>query len=71
MPTQHSKNMFDNLLSAKEQDPTTVDEVGMYLETRPEDVNNAIEWWLAQRLSYPRLSQMAIDYLMIPGLSLF
>jgi len=67
MCLQQSKNMFDNLFRVKKQDQSNVDEVTQYLETRTEDVSNAIEWWLAQRLIYPRLSRMAIDYLMIPG----
>ena len=67
---QQSRNMFDNLISTK---PTTSgddhdDEITTYLQTKTEHVDDPIAWWLGQRGAYPRLSRMALDYLVIPGI---
>lgn len=64
---QASKNMFDNLLSAKPTAPAGDDEVTLYLEEKVENVGDPIAWWLTQRDRFPRLSRMALDYLLIPG----
>ena len=64
---QASKNMFDNILSAKSTVPAGVDEFTSYLEEKVENVGDPIAWWLTQRNRYPRLSKMALDYLLIPG----
>jgi hAT family C-terminal dimerisation region len=64
--------MFDDLLGPRHSDtkPTAKDEVVQYLKSRTEIIDDPIKWWLAQRSTYPRLSRMAIDYLMIPGVCL-
>ena len=59
--------MFDNILSAKSTVPAGVDEFTLYLEEKVENVGDPIAWWLTQRNRYPRLSKMALDYLLIPG----
>jgi hypothetical protein len=47
-----------------------VDEMNLYLNTEPENVADPIQWWYEKRKTYPRLHQMAIDYLTIPGVCL-
>jgi hAT family C-terminal dimerisation region len=42
-------------------------ELDLYLSTRPEKVSDPIHWWIEKRQTYPCLSQMAIDFLTIPG----
>ena len=43
------------------------DELERYLSTDPEHVTDVCAWWYEQRLVYPRLHRMALDYLTIPG----
>ena len=43
------------------------DELERYLSTDPEHVADVCAWWYEQRLVYPRLHHMALDYLTIPG----
>jgi hAT family C-terminal dimerisation region len=44
------------------------EELELYLSTRPDkDVADPIRWWKEKQTVYPRLSQMAIDFLTIPG----
>ncbi|KIL54989.1 hypothetical protein M378DRAFT_18356 [Amanita muscaria Koide BX008] len=58
------------LLNAQSNDKgARVDEITLYLKARTETCNNPIKWWLSQCATYPRLSIMAIDYLMIPATS--
>ena len=66
------KNMFDNLpsLCAPTQKELH-DELDRYLNTDPEMVEDVILWWDEHRGMYPCLSRMALDYLTIPGRSLF
>jgi hypothetical protein len=63
-----SKNIFDNLPSL--QAPKLAEllgELDKYLSTGPEHVTDALAWWYEHRDDYPRLHQMALDYLSIPG----
>ncbi|PPQ84663.1 hypothetical protein CVT26_004180 [Gymnopilus dilepis] len=47
---------------------TANEELELYLSTKPEkNVTDPIRWWKEKQRTYPRLSQMAIDYLTIPG----
>ena len=61
-------NIFDSLptLARKTQHK---DELDTYLAIEIEDVGNALKWWYDNRLTYPCLSRMALDYLTIPGMS--
>jgi hypothetical protein len=43
------------------------DELECYLSTDPEHITDVIEWWYERRFVYPRLSRMALNYLMIPS----
>jgi hAT family C-terminal dimerisation region len=61
-------NIFDHLpaLSA----PKTAelrDELERYLSTDPEHVIDVLKWWSERKNMFPCLSQMALDYLSIPG----
>ena len=43
-------------------------ELDQYLKTkRVKDVEDPLKWWFDNHGSYPRLSRMARDFLMIPG----
>ena len=44
-----------------------MDEVTCYLQTAPEQVDDALTWWHERQHVYPGLSRMARDYLSIPG----
>jgi hypothetical protein len=44
-------------------------ELAEYLSTEPENVKDPLLWWVEMRAVYPRLSQMARNYLSIPGMS--
>ena len=48
-----------------------IDEYTSYCAAPIIPTNNAIKWWLeeTQQKQYPNLSQMALDYLSIPGMS--
>jgi hypothetical protein len=49
-----------------------VTELDQYLKSaRVKDVKDPLKWWFENRGSYPRLSRMARDFLMIPGETLF
>ena len=69
---QESKNIFDNLpfLASLPQLTTPINKLNLYLSTEPEDVTKPIEWWYKKRKTYPCLHQMALNYLMIPGVYL-
>jgi hAT family C-terminal dimerisation region len=43
------------------------DELARYLSTDPEQVKDVLHWWTKRKATYPYLSQMALDYLSIPG----
>ncbi len=40
-----------------------------YLQSDLEDIKDAVAWWHEHHSTYPWLSQMALDYLTIPGKS--
>ena len=62
--------MFDTLL--KHSTSSSVrDEIDCYLATDTEAVDNALLWWWERRSMYPSLSRMALDYLSIPGMSVY
>jgi len=44
-----------------------VDEITLYLSVELVNVVDAIGWWREKQNTYPRLSQMALDYLTIPS----
>ena len=47
-------------------------ELDHYLKSaRVKDVKDPLQWWIMNRASYPRLSRMAIDFLVIPGKSFY
>ena len=62
------QNIFDILdeLDAAPDDRID-DELEHYLSTPTEKTSNVIQWWTDRLKIYPNLSQMAIDYLTIPG----
>ena len=66
-----SNNMFDNLpsLAAPVDYMTSDDELTRYLaeETQP-SVMDPLKWWTKKSHIYPCLSQMARNYLSIPGM---
>ena len=69
---QKPQNVFDDLPSLR---PSTEhehhDELACYLQTDPQVVEDVFLWWQEHSLIYPRLLQMAFDYLTIPGPSCF
>lgn len=42
-------------------------ELEHYLHAKIEAVDDPIQWWQINKLLYPRLHCMALDYLTIPG----
>lgn len=50
-------------------DDSDRDELNDYLESPVDPTKDALAWWHARRLQFPRLSRMALDYLSIPGAS--
>jgi len=60
--------MFDILPALSAPSPSELrDELERYLSTDPEHITDVCAWWHEQRLEYPRLHRMALDYLTIPG----
>ena len=65
-------NIFDTHMASvmnDAQQEDSQDELLQYLSTPTETVGDVIQWWMNHRVSYPRLSRMALDYLLIPGKS--
>ena len=62
-------NMFNTLLKPSTSSSSVCDEIDRYLATDTEAVDDALLWWWERRSMYPSLSQMALDYLSIPGMS--
>ncbi|EAQ85612.1 predicted protein [Chaetomium globosum CBS 148.51] len=56
---------------ARRPDPATRDELQAYLCEEPQEIHDAVEWWLSpgRRSDFPRLSIMALDLLTIPAMS--
>ena len=65
-------NIFDNLpaLSAP-RIRELHDELDRYLSNDPEHVVDVLMWWTEMKSMYPNLSRMALDYLSIPGKSIY
>ena len=42
-------------------------ELDDYLHLPVENITDPLKWWFDNRRTYPNLSQMALDYLSIPG----
>jgi len=63
--------MFDALLKPSASSKGARDEIDRYLATDTEEVDNPLLWWWEHRSMYPCLSRMALDYLSIPGMSVF
>lgn len=70
-PSTTPSNYFDGTFSDEDSDngmTQAQDELEHYLATEHDrNVDNAIEWWIDHRSTYPRLSRMARDFLTIPG----
>nr|GAT44897.1 predicted protein [Mycena chlorophos] len=65
------KNRYHNLTAFKPPTAAALgDEIDRYLSSPIEDVADAIRWWIERKALYPRLSRMAIDYLLIPATSI-
>ena len=47
----------------------TIDEVSIYLNEPPHQVQDPIRWWRDNEGRFPRLSKMAFTLLSIPGMS--
>ena len=63
-----SKNMFDELPAlAAPRSSDLCDELQHYLNSNPEHIVDVLMWWFERQHTYPSLSCMAMDYLMIPG----
>ena len=60
--------MFDDLAALAPPKPAELgSELKQYLSTDVEHVSDPIMWWHERWHIYPQLSQMALDYLTIPG----
>jgi hypothetical protein len=60
--------MFDNLPALAAPRPADLrDELAHYLSIDPEQVKDILQWWTERKMTYPCLSQMALNYLSIPG----
>ncbi len=67
--TSIKRNVFDDLPSLSAPVTSKLkDELQQYLECPVEDAKDVLLWWIKNRAVYPRLSQMALDYLSIPGM---
>ena len=43
-------------------------ELDHYLKSaQVKDIKDPLQWWMDNQVSYPRLSRMARDFLIIPG----
>ncbi|KAF7776710.1 hypothetical protein Agabi119p4_5103 [Agaricus bisporus var. burnettii] len=72
-PEQRNKDQnmfdFDFFDTSPMSDTAAQDELEHYLSTNAEPVTDPIEWWNSKLHTYPRLSCMAFDYLVIPATS--
>ena len=60
--------MFDELPAlAAPRSSDLRDELQRYLNSDPEHIVDVLLWWFERQHTYPSLSCMAMDYLMIPG----
>jgi len=60
--------MFNTILTFSAKYLEVHDEVNRYLSTDTENVSDVLLWWTECCAMYPCLSQMAVDYLSIPGM---
>jgi hypothetical protein len=60
-------NMFNNLLEAVPPSLDNHSELNCYLAMDVKDVKDGIMWWHERCTTFPHLSCMAWDYLLIPG----
>jgi hypothetical protein len=63
--------VFETLLTFKGHKRALQDELDRFLGLEIEEAENVIAWWHEHRAMYPQLSRMALDYLTIPGKSIF
>lgn len=70
-PKNMSSNMFDNICLhfLPPRMSKLQSEIDHYLVANIEEADDAIYWWYEQHVTYPKLSQMAIDYFIIPATS--
>jgi hypothetical protein len=62
---QH-QNIFDSLATFAPPKPADLSsEIDCYLKTDIKNVTDPVQWWYDHRTTYPRLSQMALNYLTI------
>ena len=67
-----TKNMFDGLPMICAPKTTDLhDKLDRYLSTDPEHTDDMLLWWTEWRGLYLCLSHMALDYLSIPGMSVY
>jgi hypothetical protein len=59
--------MFDDLSDLTGIAASILDELTAYLEEEREQVVDVIAWWKGKQKIYPRLAQMALDFLNVPG----
>ncbi len=65
-----SGNIFDTIATLRKPKRQDVrDELECYLSTDPEMVDDPLKWWYEKEKMYLGLSQMARDFLSIPGAS--
>ena len=58
--------------SSSDDDEQLMTKLGHYLKSaRVKNVKDPLKWWIMNCASYPRLSRMAIDFLVIPGKPFF
>ena len=67
-PISISNNIFDNLPELAPISMEISDELDHHLSTDMEDVRDGLAWWYEKCTSFPCLSCMAWDYLLIPGM---
>ena len=54
--------------SSSDDEEQLLMELDHYLKSaRVKNVKDPLKWWIMNHASYPRLSRMAIDFLVIPG----
>jgi hypothetical protein len=58
----------EELPGLEEVDEISDSKLAEYLSTEPKNVKDPLLWWVEMRAVYPRLSQMARNYLTIPGM---
>ena len=67
-----TKNIFDSLPTiCAPKMANLCDELDRYLSTDPEHTDDVLMWWAEWRGLYPCLSCMVLDYLLIPGISVY